>query len=91
MALAKLTAPERRLLRWHYFEGRSLVEIGARLGLDRSTASRRVAAARDLLLDATTHAMERLLRNASAAAVRSAMAALRRSFDLGISLFGERG
>ena len=49
-AFAALDDEPRQLLRLHYIQGVSLQEMGDTLGVDRSTASRRVAAARDQLL-----------------------------------------
>ncbi len=49
--LQLLADEQRRLLRLHYVDGVSLQEIGDSLGVDRSTASRRVAAARTLLIE----------------------------------------
>jgi RNA polymerase sigma-70 factor (ECF subfamily) len=50
-AFEGLDDEQRRLLRLHYIDGVSLQDIGTALGVDRSTASRRVAAARDQLLE----------------------------------------
>jgi RNA polymerase sigma-70 factor (ECF subfamily) len=51
-AFAALDDDERALLKQHYIDGVSLLDIGRARGFDRSTASRRVAAARERLLDA---------------------------------------
>jgi RNA polymerase sigma-70 factor (ECF subfamily) len=50
-AFEALDDERRLLLRRHYIEGVSLQDLGTALGIDRSTASRRVAAAREQLLE----------------------------------------
>jgi RNA polymerase sigma-70 factor (ECF subfamily) len=45
-AMAKLEGPARQLLRLHYVDGLTVDDLGERLGVGRSTAARRVAAAR---------------------------------------------
>jgi RNA polymerase sigma-70 factor (ECF subfamily) len=58
-ALQRLSAEDRELLRLHYIQGDSLEKIGRRYQVDRSTASRRVAAARRFLLSETKRELER--------------------------------
>jgi RNA polymerase sigma-70 factor (ECF subfamily) len=52
-ALAALDAPARRLLRMHFLDGLSLSQIGAVERLDKSNVSRRLAAIRTQILQAT--------------------------------------
>ena len=52
-ACARLSRRQRLLLRRHFVDGRSLDELGRRYRVHRSTAARRLRAARDALADET--------------------------------------
>ncbi len=52
-AFASLDAQEKNVLRLHFQEGLSLNQIGAMYQVNKSTISRRMARARDLLLERT--------------------------------------
>jgi RNA polymerase sigma-70 factor (ECF subfamily) len=52
-AFASLDAQEKNVLRLHFQEGMSLNQIGAMYQVNKSTISRRMARARDLLLERT--------------------------------------
>ncbi|MDX2010505.1 MAG: sigma-70 family RNA polymerase sigma factor [Myxococcaceae bacterium] len=60
-ALDALTDDERRLLRWHFFEGVPQGEIGDRLGLSRSTVSLRLRALSDRLFEAVSKQLSQRL------------------------------
>jgi RNA polymerase sigma-70 factor (ECF subfamily) len=83
-ALKTLTPRDRHLLRLHYVEGLSLTRIARAHRVDRSTASRWVAAARELLLDETRRELAARL-NLTASTVDSILRALRSQLDLSLS------
>lgn len=57
-ALAALPAPQRELLQLHFLQGEKLESIGARLGVNKSTVSRRIAAACDAVMAAAQARMQ---------------------------------
>jgi RNA polymerase sigma-70 factor (ECF subfamily) len=61
-AFEQLDDDERGLLRQHYLDGVSLQDMGDALGVDRSTVSRRVAAAREELLASVKRELGRALQ-----------------------------
>lgn len=64
-ALALLDEEQRVLLRLHFVERLSVDELGARFGVGRSTAHRRLARARDAIVDATRHLLHQRLHTSS--------------------------
>jgi DNA-directed RNA polymerase specialized sigma24 family protein len=58
--LRALDPETRARIRAHYVEGLNFEKLGARWGVDRSVASRRVATARKTLLDETRRALATL-------------------------------
>jgi len=83
-AFTALDDDERALLRLHYLDGVSLGEIGRRCGVDRSTASRRLAAVRQRLLAQTGVELERLIPALTPASRDSLMLALRTRLDFNL-------
>jgi RNA polymerase sigma-70 factor (ECF subfamily) len=61
-AVAALGMAERRLLRMHFLDGVPLGQIGALHGVDKSTVSRRLAAARQALFAQTRRHLQARLR-----------------------------
>lgn len=60
-ALADLEANERNILRYHYLDGLTMDRIGALSGVHQTTVTRRLAKARQSLLDGTVSKMRRTL------------------------------
>jgi RNA polymerase sigma-70 factor (ECF subfamily) len=58
-AIEALAPDDRRMLRRHVLEGRTVEEIGRELGVVASTVSRRIARARAEVLKHTRRALER--------------------------------
>jgi RNA polymerase sigma-70 factor (ECF subfamily) len=83
-AFSHLRRSDRELLRLHYLEGVSFEEMGARRGVDRSTASRRVAAARQLLLEETHRELAKRVPAATTTSRDSLLQALRSQIDLSL-------
>jgi RNA polymerase sigma-70 factor (ECF subfamily) len=83
-AFAGLDEPARELLRLHYVDGISLEEIARRRQVDRSTASRRVAAVRQRLLDQTHHELERRVPAITRASRDSLLLLLRSQLDFSL-------
>jgi RNA polymerase sigma-70 factor (ECF subfamily) len=83
-AFARLATPDRDLLRQHYLEGLNFEQMAARLGVDRSTVSRRVSAARQFLLGQTRAELERLAPAVTTASRDSLLHALRSHIDLNL-------
>jgi RNA polymerase sigma-70 factor len=61
-ASARLPARQRTILRLHYVDGLTVDQIGAIYGFHRATAARRIADARDDLLEATREELRGKLR-----------------------------
>jgi RNA polymerase sigma-70 factor (ECF subfamily) len=83
-AFAGLDADARRLLRLHYVKGVSLEEIGRRRRVDRSTASRRLAAVREQLLAETRRELEARIPTLTASSRDSLLQALRTRLDFSL-------
>jgi RNA polymerase sigma-70 factor (ECF subfamily) len=83
-ALASLDAEQRLFLRQHYIDRTSIQTIADQMGVDRSTASRRVSAARAELLRRTRqHFMQRM--QLSETNVDTIIRALRSHLDITLS------
>ncbi len=80
-AFTRLRSEDRELLRLHYVEGVKQGEIGKRLGVDRTTALRRIAAARHALLEETHRQLRRLVPSLSTQGRQSVMLALQSQID----------
>jgi RNA polymerase sigma-70 factor (ECF subfamily) len=65
-ALAHLGSEEREVLRLYYLDGMTVDTLGARLGVGRSTAARRVAAARRAAFEETRRLLRERLQLGSA-------------------------
>ena len=61
-AVSELTAAQRNLLRHHYADGMNVDELGRRYGVHRATAARRVARARQELLERTRQQLMQALK-----------------------------
>jgi len=83
-AFAVLTAEQRNLLRLSYRDGRSIDEIGALLGAHRSTAARKIAEARELILGEARRQLEASL-HLTPAELQSLIRLLRSQLHLSIS------
>jgi RNA polymerase sigma-70 factor (ECF subfamily) len=83
-AFAQLDDDDRALLRLHYVDGVSLQELGRRQGVDRSTASRRLATVRDRLLTQTHLELQQLIPGLTPTSRDSLMVALRTQLDLSL-------
>jgi RNA polymerase sigma-70 factor (ECF subfamily) len=88
-AMTRLDGEERRLLKLHYLDGVSLQQIGHDRQVDRSTASRWVAAARVRLLTETRLELERMLR-LGPASMDSLLGALGSELDVSLDLLLSR-
>ena len=84
-AFVHLAADDRELLRLHYVDALTFEQLGERLGCDRSTASRRMAATRRLLLEETRREFERLVPAVTTASRDSLLVALRSQIDLNLA------
>jgi RNA polymerase sigma-70 factor (ECF subfamily) len=84
VALTQLPPAARQLLRLHYLERLSQDELGRRLGVDRSRVSRRLAAARQALLDRTHRELQQLIPTFSTAARDSLLRALHGQIDVSL-------
>jgi RNA polymerase sigma-70 factor (ECF subfamily) len=83
-AFTRLGGNDRELLRLHYVEGLSHEQIARAHQVERSTASRRIGAARRFILDETRRELERLVPAITSASRDSLLAALRS--QVGLSL-----
>jgi RNA polymerase sigma-70 factor (ECF subfamily) len=61
-AVAALDVDSRQLLRWHFLDGLSLTQIGALRKVDKSTVSRWLASARQVLFDETQRHLQNQLQ-----------------------------
>jgi RNA polymerase sigma-70 factor (ECF subfamily) len=83
-AFGSLEAGERNVLRMHFLEGLSLNQIAAMYQVNKSTISRRMAKARETLLDRTRAQLERTLE-LPAAELDSLLGQLGPKLDLSLS------
>lgn len=83
-AFSVLSAEQRNLLRLSYRDGRSIDEIGALLHVHRSNAARRVAGARDAVLEEARRRLEASLR-LTPAELQSLIRLLRSQLHLSLS------
>jgi RNA polymerase sigma-70 factor (ECF subfamily) len=83
-ALDDLDPAHRELVKLHYLNGLSLVDIGRRLGVDRSTASRRLALARRALVDEVRRRVALSIPDTSADSIRAWIERMSGQLDLGL-------
>jgi RNA polymerase sigma-70 factor len=83
-AFSRLTPNDRELLRQHYLQGLNFEHMAKSLGVDRSTVSRRVSAARQFPLQQTRSEFEELAPAVTTASRDSLLAALRSHIDLNL-------
>jgi RNA polymerase sigma-70 factor (ECF subfamily) len=83
-AFAVLTAEQRNLLRLNYRDGRSIDDIAALLSVHRATVARRIAEAREAILDETRRRFETRL-GLSPAELQSLIRLLRSQLHLSVS------
>ena len=82
-ALTRLEASDRTLLRLHYLGGMSLEALATTYQVHRATAARRLAAARDQVLEETTRLLSERLRLARPE-VQSLMKILRSNLEISL-------
>lgn len=88
-AFAVLSREQRRLLRFYYLDQLTTCEVGRMIGKDQSTASRRLADARETVYEETIRLLRERLR-LSTMEMDSLLVALGTSFDVSISrILGE--
>jgi RNA polymerase sigma-70 factor (ECF subfamily) len=83
-ALSRLSTADRELLRLHYVERLNFERIGERQRIDRSNASRRTTAARQLLLRETHREFARLVPAVTTSSRDSLLRVLRSHIDLNL-------
>ncbi len=82
-AVGALTSEQRRLLHAHFVEGTTLEQLAARLGVHRATVARRIAAARQEILDGARQTLGEQLR-VLPAELESLMGLMRSRLDLSL-------
>jgi RNA polymerase sigma-70 factor (ECF subfamily) len=88
-AVAGLTSEQRNLLRLHLFDGLSIDKLGALFHIHRTTAARRLQAAREQVLTATRRQLQEALK-LSVSEVDSLVRILSSQLDLSLSrIFSE--
>jgi RNA polymerase sigma-70 factor (ECF subfamily) len=84
VALTQLPSTARQILRLHYLERLSQEELARRQGVNRSTVSRRLAAARQALLDRTHRELQQLIPSFSTAGRDSLLRGLHGHIDVSL-------
>jgi RNA polymerase sigma-70 factor (ECF subfamily) len=84
-AFAALSKEERSVLRLHYLDGLNADRIALVIGVSRATATRRIAAARDRVLD-ETHRLLRVRLNATQKELESLLGVVRSDLAMSLSV-----